>query len=93
MEKYFCFACLHSFYITNLEERRVEGKPQCPECGQSGSTPDIEYKGYVVEETFKVTRTWYVKAYHHQQAIDKAKNWDHDEISSSKISPEESYIL
>jgi hypothetical protein len=94
MEKYFCGECLSSFYLTYDEEVKAEGKPNCLECGRRGDTPasPIVYKGYVGKTLFKVTRTWYVKAHHYQEALDETKNWNHSEVRTEKINPQESFI-
>ena len=91
MEKYFCHSCLNSFYISHEEHRRVEGQPQCPECGQLGRFSEIEYKGGVYPHIYEVTRTWHVEAYHQQDALDKTKNWNHDSLSVKRLSTKEPF--
>jgi NAD-dependent SIR2 family protein deacetylase len=91
MHKYFCHACVNSFYIPHKDYVETEGFPQCSECGQSGRTPDIEHKGEIYPHAYKVTRTWHVEAFHHQEALEKTKNWNHDSISVSRIKTEEPF--
>ena len=85
MEKYYCENCLWSFYLTYDENVEVEGQPACPECG---SINMVDNNGYVTERLYEVTRTWHVEAYHHQEALDKTRNFDHCGTSVKVIKEE-----
>ena len=35
--------------------------------------------------TFKVTRTWYIEANKAVEAIERTRNFEHDEVSSKRV--------
>lgn len=38
-----------------------------------------------MKRKFKVVRTWYVEAKDIQDAVDKSKNWDHDDVAIKRL--------
>ena len=79
--KYFCENCISSVVLQDKIYERYETLI-CPECGHEG---DLKFQGQLKEQRWEITRKWRVKAFSHDEAIGKAKNWEHFYVEARKL--------
>jgi len=85
--KFFCNDCITSSLLEakDCQEGEFAQDVYCPEC----KSTNMYVLGKVEENKFKVTRIWYVWAYSHHDAVQKSKNWNHDELRTQNLLKEE----